>query len=203
MQRSLSMLDKNFPQEPKAKPDEALVQSLVAACQNGDVEAFGDLYDLYVQPVYRYVYYRIDKSEVEDVVENVFVKTWENIDKYKPAESPFSSWLFRIAHNLVVDHYRFYRKHVSLHERLPRHLNQSDDNPADWTHQKMNQGYLKDALRQLKEPYQQVLVLKYLSGFDTQEIADIMQRNEGNVRILQYRALRALKEILQTKGIQP
>lgn len=178
------------------------MQALVAACQNGDLEAFGGLYDLFVNSIYRYVYYRVDKSEVEDVVENVFVKTWENIDKYKPAESPFSSWLFRIAHNLVVDHYRFYRKHISLRERLPQHLNQSDDNPMDWAHQKMNQGHLRDALRDLKEPYQQVLVLKYLNGFNTQEIAEVMQRNEGNIRILQYRALRALRDILEQRGMR-
>lgn len=183
------------------KPDEGVVQNLVSSCQNGDLEAFGTLYDLYINSVYRYVYYRVDKAEVEDVVENVFVKTWENIDKYKPGECPFSSWLFRIAHNLVVDHYRFHRKHISLRERLPKHLNQSDDNPMDWAHQKFNQRTLREALVHLKEPYQQVLVLKYLNGFSNQEIADIMQRNAGNIRILQYRALKALKELLEEKGL--
>lgn len=192
----------NFLSSSNSKPDEALVQSLVAACQNGDVEAFGDLYDLYVKPVYRYVYYRVDKAEVEDVVENVFVKVWENLDKYRPGEFPFSAWLFRVAHNLVVDHYRYHRKHISLRERLPKHLNQSDDNPADWAHQKLNQQLLRSALRELKEPYQQVLVLKYLNGFSTQEIAEVLERNEGNVRILQHRALKALREVLERQGIR-
>lgn len=192
----------NLLSSSNSKPDEALVQSLVAACQSGDVESFGDLYDLYVKPVYRYVYYRVDKAEVEDVVENVFVKVWENLDKYKPGESPFSSWLFRVAHNLVVDHYRYHRKHISLRERLPKHLNQSDDSPLDWAHQRLNQQKLREALRELKEPYQQVLVLKYLNGFSTQEIAEVLQRNEGNVRILQHRALKALREILEKNGLR-
>jgi len=185
----------------KPKPDEDRVQQLVASCQNGDVEAFGVLYDLFVDSIYRYVYYRMDKEEVEDVVENIFVRIWENIDKYKPGECAFSAWLFRIAHNLVVDHYRFHRKHISLRERLPKHLNQSSDDPVDWTQKKMSQKVLREALMELKEPYQQVLVLKYLNGMNNLEIASVLQRNAGNVRILQYRALKALKDILKERNI--
>ena len=184
------------------KPDEALVQKLVAASQNGDSDAFGQLYDLYIDMVYRYVYYRVSKEEVEDITEDIFVRVWENIDKYTPGKHPFSSWLFRIAHNLVVDHYRFHRKHVSLRERLPHHVAQSDDDPMDWTAQRLNKTQVRDALRELKEPYQQVLVLKFLSGFDNKEIAEVMERTEGNIRILQYRALKSLRKILEQKGIK-
>ncbi|MDP2625140.1 MAG: sigma-70 family RNA polymerase sigma factor [Candidatus Peregrinibacteria bacterium] len=185
----------------REKPDENKVQKLVAACQNGDVDAFGTLYDLYIDAIYRYVYYRVDKTEVEDIVENVFIKTWENIDKYKPADCPFSAWLFRIGHNLVVDHYRFHRKHISLRERLPKHLNQSSDDPMDFADQKLNQRYLREALVELNEPYQQVLVLRFLNGFSNPEIAKIMDRKVGNIRILQYRALKELREILKRRGI--
>lgn len=186
---------------PTPKPDESEVQRLVAACQTGDVEAFGKLYDLYVDVLYRYVYYRVDKEEVEDLVENVFVRVWENIDKYVPGEHPFSSWLFRITHNLVVDHYRTHRKHVSLRDNLPRHVNQSDDSPSDWASMKMNQGLIREALVKVKEPYQQILVLKYLSGFSNKEVAQIMQKNEGNIRILHYRALKALRDVLEHHGL--
>jgi RNA polymerase sigma-70 factor, ECF subfamily len=192
---------KGDPQKSK-KPDEELVQKLVAACQNGDSDAFGQLYDLYVDMVYRYVYYRVSREEVEDITENIFVRVWENIDKYTPGKHPFSSWLFRIAHNLVVDHYRFHRKHISLRERLPQHVTQSKDDPVDWTAQRLNKTQVRDSLRELKEPYQQVLVLKFLSGFDNKEIAEVMGRTEGNVRILQYRALKALRKILEQKGIK-
>lgn len=183
------------------KPDESEVQRLIAACQTGDTEAFGKLYDLYVDVLYRYVYYRVDKEEVEDLVENVFVRVWENIDKYVPGEHPFSSWLFRITHNLVVDHYRTHRKHLSLRDNLPRHVNQSDDSPVDWASMKMNQGLIREALLKVKEPYQQILVLRYLSGFSNKEIADITQRSEGSVRILHYRALKALRDVLEYRGI--
>ena len=114
------------------KPDEKKIQQLVSICQDGGVEAFGAIYDAYVDMVYRYVFYRIDREEVEDLVETVFVKVWENIDKYRPGEFPFSSWLFRVAHNLIVDYYRFHRKHISLNENLPAHVNRSEDDPADW-----------------------------------------------------------------------
>lgn len=189
------------PAKNSKKPDEQEVQRLVSACQNGDVDAFGGLYDLYINQVYRYVYYRVTKDEVEDIVENIFIRVWENIDKYKPGKHPFSSWLFRIAHNIVVDHYRFHRKHISLHDRLPKHLNQSDDDPADWAGQRLNQDQVREALSQLKENHQQVLVLKFLSGFSNKEIAEVMGRKVGNIRILQYRALRELREILELKGI--
>lgn len=188
--------------EKSRKPDENEVQKLVVACQNGDSIAFGKLYDLYIDMVYRYVYYRVSKEEVEDVTENIFVRVWENIDKYVPGEHPFSSWLFRIAHNLVVDHYRFHRTHVSLRENLPEHVAQSDDDPADWTAQRLNQSQVRGAIKELKEPYQQVLVLKFLSGFDNAEIAEVMDRSEGNIRILQYRALKALRKILEKKGVK-
>lgn len=192
------------PQEdpPKdTKPDEQEVQRLVSECQNGETASFGRLYDLYINSVYRYVYYRVNQEDVEDVVEDVFVRVWENIDKYVPGEHPFSSWLFRIAHNLVVDHYRKTRKHISLRENLPKHIIQSDDDPADWASTRINQAFIRESLVDLKESYQQVLVLKYLSGFSNKEIAEIMDSNEGNVRILQYRALKALREILEDRGL--
>lgn len=188
-------------QKDDKKPDEQEVQRLVAACQNGDVDSFGGLYDMYIKPVYRYVYYRVNREEVEDVVENIFVRVWENIDKYKPGKHPFSSWLFRIAHNLVVDHYRFHRQHISLHDRLPKHVNQSSDDPVDWAGQRLNQDQVRKSLTQLKDVHQQVLVLKYLSGFDNKEIAEVMGRKVGNIRILQYRALKELRQILEGEGV--
>jgi len=183
------------------KPDELEIQRLVVACQNGETKSFGKIYDSYINAVYRYVYYRVNQEDVEDVVEDVFVRVWENIDKYVPGEHPFSSWLFRIAHNLVVDHYRKTRKHISLRENLPKHVIQSDDDPADWASTKLNQAFVREALVELKESYQQILVLKYLSGFSNKEIADIIDLNEGNVRILQYRALKALRQILEERGL--
>lgn len=183
------------------KPDELTIQRLVVACQNGETKSFGKIYDSYINAVYRYVYYRVNQEDVEDVVEDVFVRVWENIDKYVPGEHPFSSWLFRIAHNLVVDHYRKTRKHISLRENLPKHVIQSDDDPADWASTKLNQAFVREALVELKESYQQILVLKYLSGFSNKEIADIIDLNEGNVRILQYRALKALRQILEERGL--
>jgi RNA polymerase sigma-70 factor (ECF subfamily) len=190
------------PSPSSRKFDQAQIQTLVSACQEGDMEAFGKLYDIYIDSIYRYVYYRIDREEVEDVVETVFVRVWENIDKYRPTQYPFSSWLFRIAHNLVVDHYRFHRKHISLNEQLPAGSDRSENNPMEWAGQRLNKKYLREALAELKDSYQQVLVFKYILGFSHQEIAVILQRNVPNIRILQYRALRALRSILEERGLQ-
>ena len=195
------MASKEPLEKSREKPDEQEVQRLVAACQSGDVEAFGPLYDMYIDQIYRYVFYRVDNEEAEDIVENIFVRVWEKIDKYVPGQHPFSSWMFRIAHNMVVDHYRRHRKHVSLRERLPKHVNQSSDDPVDFAQSKLTQGYVREALSELKDDYQQVLILKYLSGFDNNEIAQIMGKKPGNVRILQYRALKSLRQVMETRGI--
>lgn len=181
-------------------PDEEVIQQHVQACQNGDVEAFSFIYDAYIQSVFRYVYYRINKQDVEDVVEKVFVKVWENIDKYQRGEHPFAAWLFRIAHNLVVDQYRFQRTHISLNEDLPKHVVQSDENPVDFAGKRLKQDYVRAALTELKESYQQVLVLKFLTGFSNQEVANIMKCSVANVRILQYRALKKLRRVLEKHG---
>src|SRR3989338_4786186 len=82
------------------------VEKLVELVQDGDHEAFSRIYDIFIDPIYRYVYYRVNSADAEDLVETVFLKVWENIRQYKPKKKSFSAWVFRIAHNLVVDYYR-------------------------------------------------------------------------------------------------
>ena len=88
------------------------IRGLVARAIRGDAEAFGDLYAEYLDAIYRYVLLRVgDEASAEDLTEEVFVRAWEALPRYKAHKYPFSSWLYRIAHNLVVD---AYRKHQSL-----------------------------------------------------------------------------------------
>jgi RNA polymerase sigma-70 factor (ECF subfamily) len=99
--------------------DEKQLEALVVESQKGDSEAFAQLYDVYVTPIYRYIFYKVKKEDVEDLTEVLFMKAWENIGKYrKQKNKSFKAWLFRIAHNLVVDHYRLTREHNSLDPRL-------------------------------------------------------------------------------------
>ena len=82
-------------------------QKLIRRAQKGDSEAFGVLYTLYLDPIYRYVYYRVDRAATaEDLTGEVFVRAWEALPSFKVQASPFKSWLYQIAHNLVIDHHR-------------------------------------------------------------------------------------------------
>lgn len=184
------------------KQKEGEIEALVLECQDGSHQAFERLYELFVDPIYRYIYYRVNAAEVEDLVETVFMKVWEKIHQYKPKKkTTFSSWIFRIAHNLVVDTYRAQTdRHV---EELDPNLMSEDGiaDPKSATQQALDQGTLRSALSRLKKPYREVLIHKFINDLSNKEIADILDKSEGSLRILQFRALKALKKELEDEGI--
>lgn len=181
-------------------PEEQQIQKFVSACQNGDHDSFGHIYEQYVDAIYRYVYYKVDASDVEDLTETVFVKAWENISQYKQQKCNFSSWLFRIAHNVVVDHYRMNHSTSALVEDYQDH--RVEHNPLFSAQRSMTQDFVHESLTHLKDIYQQVLVLKFLNNLSNNEIAQILGKSNGSLRILQYRALRALRKVLEERGIE-
>lgn len=185
----------------KQEPDKEKVEELVLRAQRGDTDAFGELYDLYVDNIYRYIYFRVDREEALDMTENVFLKVWENLKLYRKVSNKyFSSWLYRIAHNIVIDYYRMRRKTVDITEiNLPDEKRMND--PVVLTEQSMSQDVLKAAIGKLNKKYRQVILLKYINGLDNREIAGIMRRSEGNLRILKFRALKALRRILEDMNV--
>jgi len=179
--------------------DNTKIEKLVKKAQAGDTDAFACIYDEYFSHIYRYVYYRVNKGDVDDVVAQVFMKAWNNLGRFRTREgATFGAWLFKIAHNLVVDQYR---KHRSVSE-LPIDIadERESTDPRKIAQNKLDQVVLKKALSHLKEAYRQVIVLKFINGFSNQEVAEILKRKEGNIRILQFRALKELKNILQKMG---
>jgi RNA polymerase sigma-70 factor, ECF subfamily len=166
---------------------------LVARAQRSDREAFGDLYELHLEAIYRYLYYRVsDPHEAEDLTEMVFLKAWQALPRYRLAEFPFTSWLYRIAHNLLVDSRRTRKKHVMLDEGL------SDGAPSPEAHlvQREQRQVLQRALACLNEQQQQVLILRFISDLSHAETAQVMGQSEGTVRVIQHRALAALRRLL-------
>ncbi|PJC36696.1 hypothetical protein CO046_04750 [Candidatus Peregrinibacteria bacterium CG_4_9_14_0_2_um_filter_53_11] len=176
------------------------VEELVAQAQAEDSTSFGELYDLFVDPIYRYVYYRVQVEEVEDLTELVFLKAWENIRQYRREKFSFSAWIFRIAHNIVVDFYRM-QKHTT--QELPDQLPDTRHEYAAQSraHRRIKREALDEALDELKDDYKTVLVLKYMNGLNNDEIALIMARSQPALRILQFRALRQLRNVLEKRGI--
>lgn len=178
---------------------EAEIELLVATAQKGSSEAFGKLYDIFVNPIYRYIYYRVGSGDAEDLAELVFLKTWENIRQYRKKESSFSSWIFRIAHNIVVDHYRAMRPSDELSEEIEDHRKESS--ATAFAHKRFDNELLSAAMAELKDRYRQVLILKYINDLSNEEIGYIMGKTQAALRILQFRALRSLRKVLERRGI--
>ncbi len=162
--------------------------------QAGDSQAFAQIYDALVKPIYRYIYYRVEESIAEDLTEETFLKIWQNLGKYKKESTPFASWAFRIAHNLVVDYYRKNQTTDEINEEVPDTKEHSA--PDIQTNLKLTQVRLRRIIRKLPDNYQQIIILKYINDLDNQQIAESIGKTEGAVRILQFRALEQLRGLL-------
>lgn len=177
------------------------IESLVLQVQEGELGAFDEIYETYFTQLYRYLYYRVPKEEVEDLVEIVFFKVWKNIDKYKQREGArFSSWLFKIASNAVADFFRNNQVYVELDYTLEDDSVESD--PVYLTEVELDKQQLTLVLDKLKDIYKEVIVLKYVNGMNNKEIADILQIKEDYVRQLQFRALKKMKDIMKKMNLQ-
>lgn len=185
--------------EPQKLTDKE-IEALVIGSQKGDSEAFAKIYDVYVTPIFRYIFYKVKREDVEDLTEILFLKAWENIRKYKKRKNTtFKSWLFRIAHNLVVDHYRLTREHASLDPRMSDTKRESD--PVQVVKINLSNERLNVAISKLRKNHQQIILLKFINELSNEEISKILKKSEGSIRILQFRALKELKVILEEMGI--
>ncbi len=170
---------------------------LVDLAKKGNTDAFGMIYDELVKPIYRYIYYRVDPQIAEDLTEDTFLKVWQNLSKYKKGKVPFSAWVFKIAHNLVCDYYRKNQIITEIDEDSPD--NNEQTNPAHQINVKFNQIKLRQAIKKLPENYQQIIILKYINEEDNVTISKVIEKSEGAVRTLQFRALEKLRSLLEEK----
>ena len=176
-------------------------KELLRRAIRGDKQAFGSLYELYLDPIYRYIYYRVGSHpEAEDLTEMVFLKAWEKLPRSgKGAEvRNFRAWIYRIAHNLVVDRHRTHKPVSALdqHNQVQAPI-ASPETLAEHTEQS---AALEAAIMQLEAEYQQVIVLRFVNQLSHTETARILDKKEGHVRVLQYRALQKLRELLSKEN---
>lgn len=174
------------------------IVKLVEKAADGDLEAFGELYSIYLAPIYRYVSYQVrDKMTAEDIVEEVFVKAWKAIGTCKGKSQTFSAWLYRIAHNHVVNTLRRMNKRVSL-ESVEMDIETLIEvtNPEQEVEAKLARQELLEAMTCLSQNQRQVIMLKFIEGLDNSEIAQILGKREGAIRVLQMRALYKLRQEL-------
>ncbi|OGE79125.1 MAG: hypothetical protein A2751_05800 [Candidatus Doudnabacteria bacterium RIFCSPHIGHO2_01_FULL_46_14] len=171
------------------------LEALVLRAKNGDEIAFGQIYDLYFQKVYRFIYFRVNHKEAaEDLVSEVFIKVWDKLDKIQEAQA-FNGWIYQIARNLVIDYYRSRKENVDI--SLLENVLQYEDNMIDRTNLSFQQKAFLENLGQLTEEQQIVIKLKFLEELDNPDIAKILGKSEGAIRVIQHRAISELKKILK------
>ncbi|MGE5602398.1 MAG: sigma-70 family RNA polymerase sigma factor [Nitrososphaerales archaeon] len=173
-------------------------QAVLDRAKRADPSALGMLYDLYVDRIYVYIYRRIGQADVaEDLTGQVFMRMLEAVRTGHGWETSFSGWLYRIAHNLVIDYYR--RKgratFVDIDDAAPMHARSGD--PVLSTESQSERQRLRQALAKLTDEQSQVISLRFLEDLSISEVAVIMQKTEGAVKALQYRAVLALRRVMQ------
>lgn len=174
-------------------------ESLVRRAQQGEPEAFAELYEVHFDKIYRYIVLKVrNQADAEDLTQQVFLKALESIGSYRWRGMPFSSWLFRIAHNQAVDHFRKRKKGKTLPLDEARVVSTAD--PTLLAEQRLRVEQLAVAYEQLTEAQREVISLRFAGGLSTAEVAKVMSKSEGAVKVLQHNALVRLRRILSSSN---
>ena len=166
-------------------------------------EAFGALYERYVDRIYTYVYYRVgDSREAEDLTARVFYRALAHISTYDQRGAPFVAWLYRIAHNLIAN----WRRDRGRHPELPLDAligaHTREATPQAQAESAENKRALLEAIRRLPPERQQLLILKFVDDLSNVEIGQVLGRSEGAIKSLYHRTLLALRDELERRGLE-
>jgi RNA polymerase sigma-70 factor (ECF subfamily) len=175
--------------------------ALARRAASGEAEAFGVLYDRYVDAVYRYVFYRVrNEAEAEDVTSDVFMRALRAIPKYEPRQA-FLAWLYRIARNAVIDRGRRQasRQQVSFEDALAHPNADQVVNPDSGLLAGSDASVVRVAMQQLTPLQQEILVLRYVEGYDTKTISKLVGKRDGTIRGIEFRALSALRALIPSR----
>lgn len=166
-------------------------RELITRAQQQDRHAIGSLYEHYAQAIFHYISYRVEtKTLAEDLTAEVFLRMIRRLPTYTYTGAPFGAWLYRIASNLIADHYRSKKEVLA---EIPEDYQSDAVDPFDELSMREDQLRLKQAILSLSEEYQNVIILRFIKELSHTEVADIMDRSEGAVRVLQHRAIKALE----------
>lgn len=181
--------------------EQTLIDALVDRSKDGDADAFGELYDRFQPEILRYLTHRTrDADAAEDLAQQVFLKAWQAIPRYQRRKGvPFKAWLYRMAHNQMVDHFRQLRPTADIDGIEVPEAPEAEQRVLV---REANER-LQSALERLSEDHRQVLVLRFLMEKSAREIGEVMGRKEGTVRGLQMRALKALRVEIEAIGGAP
>ena len=165
-----------------------------------DESALGTIFDTYYDPLYRYIYHHTGHQRTaEDLTADVFSRFVEQLGEGKGPKEYLKAWLYRVAHNLVVDYHR--RQTHRDHEQLDYHMQANEQAVVSQAHESFLIDHAREALQHLTDKQRMVVTLKYLEGLETGEIARILNTTDGAIRALQHRGLKALRRYLIDTGV--
>ena len=177
-------------------PNPAAERALVERACRGDARAVEDLYSVHVNRIFRYVMAKVgNATEAEDITAEIFVKMVEALPRYQQRDVPFQAWLFRIASNQVVDHYR---RSGNRQARSLEDLDFADPKtgPDELVEMKRSLAEVFEAVKKLPEAQRRVIELRFGADRSVRETAQILNKSENNVKVLQFKALEKLRKLL-------
>lgn len=177
------------------------IRNLVKRAKDRDPEAFGMLYDVYADPIFRYIYYKVGNfAESQDLTGQTFLKAFENIESYQVRDVAFSSWLYRIAHNMAVDYFRRESRRESIH--ITEHAAEpaSDENPVEKVMSDVESERLYKAMQKLTHNQREVVTLKFIDNLSNHQVSEIMGLSVAAVKSTQKRGLLSLHRILSNSS---
>ena len=185
---------------PTSKESTADIRGLVARAQEGDREAVEELYLLHFDRIYSYLHMSVgNRHDAEDLTTQTFLKMLESIKRFRWQSAPFSAWLFRIAHNLAMDHFRASRR-WQPEEEVPEPPGETEPSAELAAFQSIGRQSMLELIEGLSREQQQVLTLKFVFNLPNGEVAMILAKTEGAIKSLQHRALVSLqKQLAKTK----
>ena len=171
-------------------------EKLIKSAVKGNSSAFGELYDHYQPMIYRFIAVKVSRrEEAEDITHGVFMSAWLGIKSYQHRGHPFSSWLYQIARNQVIDFYRARRNEASIDAIDPEYF--AAPASAEFAIPvKLEMESVRQAMRQLKPDYEDIIILRFIEDLSLKETAQILKKTEGAVKLMQHRAMNELKQLL-------
>jgi RNA polymerase sigma-70 factor, ECF subfamily len=187
--------------EATQKPKESTehVRKLVERAQAGERDALEELYLIHFDRIYSYLHMSVgNRHDAEDLTTQTFLKMLESIGRFRWQSAPFSAWLFRIAHNLAMDHFRA-RRRWQPEEDVPEPPGSEEPSAELEAMQSIGRQSMLELIEKLSPEQQQVLTLKFVFNFPNADVAKILDKTEGAIKSLQHRALASLQKQIQQK----
>ncbi len=179
------------------------LRRLVERGQQGDRDALEELYLLHFDRIYSYLHLSVgNRHDAEDLTTQVFLRMLESIGKFRFRSAPFSAWLFRIAHNLAMDHFRASRR-WQPEEEVPEPRDSEEVSAEDAALHEIGRQSMLELIENLSPEQQQVLTLKFVFNFSNADAAMILDKTEGAIKSLQHRALASLQRQLERPSQGP